>query len=573
MLHITGVTVRVRAMKLAVVVAAFVFGNLSQVLAQSTENEHTVTVRGRILNSVTNEPISRALVNLQGLNAATFTDDRGQFELRIQEKAGPASGGVTMRLGGNSVEVRKLGFIQDERAAATVANTPADQSEELVIRLLPEAKIVGHIDVPGSEGDVRITSQLFRKEMNDGRESWVPQGTFISWVDGEFRFFELRPGTYKLITHEQMDQESMRPPGAQLYGYPPVYYANTTDFSLATLIVVKAGETARANLIVTRKEYFPVRIGVDNMPAGVGVLMVSVYPMGHRSPGWSLGYNPREGRIEGILPDGNYTVEASTPGEGELTGTLNFPVNGKPLEGPTLTLAPDATITVRVHEEFQSSQSNFGAQETVGENAQTTPRRYANVNVNLVPVDDLSEYSRGASSRVPEGAQGTELTIPDVRPGRYRVDANSAAGYVASIQSGGKDLAEQPLVVGIGGEVPPIEIVLRDNGAHVEGTLDEETSLETRAKSPSGANPRFVYLLPMGGAGRLRFVPAWQGTFRIDQVPPGNYLVVAFDQPRQDLPTGPSDAMQRLTGKGQTIHLEPDQTATARVKVIGSEAQ
>src|SRR3974390_661571 len=211
-----------------------------------------------------------------------------------------------------------------------------------------------------------------------------------------------------------------------------MYYPNTTDFSIASSIVVKAGETARVNLAVARRAYFPVQIGVENMPAGRR-LNISVYPMGHRSPGWSLGYNPREGRIEGILPDGNYTVEASTPGEGELTGTLNFPVNGKPLEGPTLTLVPDAAITVRVHEEFQSSQSNFGAQETVGDNAQTTPRRYANVNVNLIPVDDLSEYSRGASSRVPEASQGTELTIPDVRPGRYRVDANSAAGYVASI--------------------------------------------------------------------------------------------------------------------------------------------
>jgi hypothetical protein len=564
---------RFDTMTLAVVAAVFVCGNSSPVLSQSAENEHTLTVRGRVLNGVTNEPISRALVNLQGQNAATFTDDRGQFELRIQEKAGTAGGGVTMRLGGRFVEVRKLGFIQDDRRPTTIPNTPADQPEGLLIQLLPEAKIVGHIDVPSSEGDVRITSQLFRKEMNDGRENWVPQGTFVCWVDGEFRFFELRPGTYKLITHEQMDQESMRPPGAQLYGYPPVYYANTTDFSLATPIVVKAGETARVNLTVTRKGYFSVRIGVENMPTGAGALSVSVSPMGHHSPGWSLGYNPREGMIQGILPDGDYTVEASTLGEGELTGILNFSVEGKPLEGPTLMLLPDATIAVRVHEEFQSSQSNFGAPETVGENAQTIPRRYANVNVNLTPVDDLSEYSRGASSRVSEASQGTELTIPDVRPGRYRIDVNSAAGYVASIQSGGKDLAEQPLVVGMGGEVPPIEIVLRDNGAHVEGTLDEETSPGTYTNNSAVANPRFVYLLPIAGAGRLRSVPVWRGTFRIDQVPPGNYLVVAFDQQRKDLPSGPGDAMQRLIAKGQMIHLEPDQTATARVKVIGSEVQ
>lgn len=114
------------------------------------------------------------------------------------------------------------------------------------------------------------------------------------------------------------------------------------------------------NLTVARKEYYRVRIAVENMPAGRG-LNLSVYPTGRPSPGWSLGYNPREGAIEGILPDGNYTAEASTPGEGELTGILNFSVKGKSMDGATLTLLPDATISVRVREEFQSTPSNFSS--------------------------------------------------------------------------------------------------------------------------------------------------------------------------------------------------------------------
>jgi len=572
MVRIKGVTLRVCSVFLTFLATVFLSGAAPQLPPQTAASEHTVIIRGRVLNALTNEPISRALVNLQGANAAAFTDDHGQFELKIQQKVESDNGSVTMRLGGSLVEVRKIGFIQEQRVPSVVPDMSTDQPAELLLHLLPEAKIVGHIDVPGSEGEVRISSQLFRKEMNDGREHWVPQRMFDSWADGEFRFFELQPGTYKLITHEQMDQSSLMTPGSQLYGYPPVYYANTTDFSLATPIVLKAGETARVNLTVARKEYFPVRIGVENMPPGRGMLNVSVYPMGHHSPGWSLGYNPREGAIEGILPDGNYTVEANTNGEGELTGLLNFSVKGKRLEGPALTLVPDATITVRVREEFQSSQSNFGSQDAPGENSQTTPRRYANVNVNLFPVDELTEFGRGASSRISEASQSTDLSIPDVRPGRYRVDVNSESGYAASIQSGGKDLAEQPLVVGIGGEVAPIEIVLRDNGAHVEGTLDEEVSPEPHADAAAQPPARYIYLLPTTAAGRLRGVGVQYGSFRIAQVPPGDYLVVAFDQLRQDLPSGPGDALQRLMPKGQVIHVEPGQTVTVRIKVIGSDS-
>ena len=527
-----------------------------------------------VLNAVTSEPVARALVNLQGSNAATLTDDHGQFEFNIESKTNSANGEVTMGFVGRAVEVRKLGFIQNYRSPTMVPNFPANESPELTIRILPEAKIVGHIDVPESEGEVHILSQLYRKESREGRENWQPQQSFTSWVDGEFRFYGLRPGTYKLITHEQMDRDSPPEPGEQLYGYPPMYYPNTTDFSIASSIVVKAGETARVNLAVARRAYFPVQIGVENMPAGRR-LNISVYPMGHPSPGWSLGYNPREGTIEGILPDGNYTVEASTPGEGELSGRANFSVKGKPSEGTTLTLVPDATISVNVHEDFQSAPSNFGENRGVSQDGRTSVSRYANVNVNLVPLDELNMLGKRASSRGSEGSQGPVLTIPDVRPGRYQVEVNAGSGYVASLQSGGKDLSRQPLVVGLGGEVPPIEVVLRDDGAQVDGTLEEETTAGVSAPDSTATSPnmRFVYLIPMADASRPRNAQAWRGQFSASQLPPGSYLVVAFDQPQQDLPSGPGEAMQRLMSKGQVVRVESGQHVSLRVKVIESDVE
>jgi hypothetical protein len=565
-LCITDMNFRIWAAGLAVAAAALLCGNAAKAQDQATS---VLSLRGRVLNAVTNEPVARALVNLQGWNAATLTDDQGRFQFNIQMKSDPMNGEVVHRLGGRAVEVRKLGFIQNDRLPTTFPNLPANESTELTIRILPEAKIVGHIDVPGSEGDVRIQCQLYRKEIHEGRENWQPQQSFMNWVDGEVRFYGLRPGTYKLITHEQMDRDSPPAPGEQLYGYPPLYYPNTTDFSLASPIVVKAGETARVNLTVVRKAYFPVRINVENIPAGRR-LNISVYPMGHPSPGWSLGYNPRDGTIEGILPDGDYTVEASTHGEGELSGRADFSVKGKPSDGPTLKLVPDATISVNVSEEFQSAPSNFGETQAVFDNPQSGARRFAHVNVSLIPLDDLDTSRRGSSSRTSEGSQGPVLIIPDVRPGRYQVEVNAESGYAASVQCGGKDLSRQPLMVGLGGEVPPIEVVLRDNGARVDGTLEEETGPGPAADP---ASMRFVYLLPTADGARPRNVQVWQGQFSVNELPPGSYLVVAFDQPQQDLPSGPGEAMQRLMRKGQVIRVESGQHLNLRVKVNGSELE
>jgi hypothetical protein len=248
----------------------------------------TATVRGRVLNKITNEPIARALVT-HGNEYATLTNDHGQFEFKMVERLAPASPGASY-VSTQYLEAKKPGFLE-QRKAATYQYREGGATEpqsDVTIYLLPEALIVGHVNVPGSEGDVRIECELYRRRLQNGRMAWAPAGSFTSWT------------------------ESMIPmPGAPLFGYPPIYYPNTTDFSAATPIVVRAGETAQLNFSVARRQYYPVHIPVGNPPA-TPHMVLNVHPTGHSSPGWSLGYNPADEAIEGMLPDGTYTVEAST---------------------------------------------------------------------------------------------------------------------------------------------------------------------------------------------------------------------------------------------------------------------
>ena len=224
-------------------------------------------IHGKVLNQITKEPIGRALVTMPEDQYATLTDDRGQFEFKfpLQEGGAVSVGGtgstVTNSRRGRThmLLARKPGYLQGGGNGRLL--TARLGQSGVTIYLVPEALIVGHVTVPGSEGDVRIECELIKREVRDGQEIWSATRTFTTWADGEFRFSELEAGTYKLITHEQMDRDSLPPvPGAQLFGYPPIYYQNTTDFSAASAIEVKAGETAQANLTVARREYHPVRI-------------------------------------------------------------------------------------------------------------------------------------------------------------------------------------------------------------------------------------------------------------------------------------------------------------------------
>jgi hypothetical protein len=578
------VTVRVWVVGLAIATGAVVCDEAVWGRQNAGQAEHVTTVHGRVLNKVTKEPIGRALVTTVGDEYAVMTDDRGQFEMKIAERvdrgqgAGFAgslpvagSGGMVAisRLGtAGAFQAKKPGFLENRYPA--IGRSEEKSTElEATIYLQPEALIVGRVTVPGSEGDVRIRCELYRHQTVEGRERWQSAGNFTTWGSGEFRFSGLEAGTYRLITHEEIDRDSLVGPGAPMFGYPPVYYPNTTDFSMATPIVVKAGETAQVNLTVTRRQYYPVRIPVRNAPlAGANL---TVHPMGHWGPGWSLDYNQMQRMVEGMLPDGNYTVELETYGEATSTGVGNFVVNGAALEGTPLYLTPDASVTLNVRTEFQTARN--GASQ---ESAETLNReRLGNLAVMLRPLEEFGSTGRDVSAVPVEGTENRTLTIANVRPGRYRLVVQTTNGYAASVQSGEVDLLKQPLVVGIGGGAPPVEITLRDDGAEVSGTVEGVAGVRGDWQLAGMNIQQYwrVFLVPTrrGMSQEPPWYRTWDGKFAVSNVPPGEYLVVAYEEGQRDLnlPFGDEEFVKSLEEKGQRIHVDAgDKVANVRVKVL-----
>jgi hypothetical protein len=556
-----------RTLRFAAAVLASVFPCLLHAQQTSDQETSIVTVRGRVLNQVTKAPISRALVTMVGDEYASITDDHGQFEIKMTQRVVPnqAEGGNLIAISRPGTPLiltaRKPGFLPVNRRGGrqwVSANSP-----DVTIYLVPEALIVGHVEIPNEQGEVRIPCELYRREMSDGREDWQSVDRFTTWLDGEFRFSNLQAGTYKLITNEQMDRNSQIPvPGSQLFGYPPIYYPNTTDFSLATPITVRAGETAQVDLTVARHAYYPVRIAVTNASSGRPI-NVTVYPSGHPSPGWSLGYNAMEQTIEGMLPDGSYTLEADALGES--TGITNFTVRDRPSMSSSVLMVANKPITVNLHEEFKSEENN-GAIANPGSADQGISMR---AQVILNPLEKMRDFGTQMAMPVP-GSQGQIMTLRNLRPGSYMVSVVPMNGnsYAAVIESGGVNLLKQPLVVGLGGGNPPIEITLRDDGGQISGTVHDDTPQENGANTD---HRRYLYLLPAEGfAWRLEPGVTWsRNNFYIHQVAPGNYLVIVFDHPQDDLPYGSEDALQPLLNQGKMVHVEAGQNVTVDLPVVG----
>jgi len=565
---------------------------------QSTQAEEKPadSIRGLVINSVTHEPIGRALVYSPDNRFATMTNSEGRFEFKLVQPEAeegkenkPVPGDATTMTqcvgdscttyssnGGQSrptqLMARKPGFLNDPNGIQNLSQEPA--GKELTISLTPEALVVGRVVLPSSEPSDEIQLEIYRRQVQDGRAHWIPAGSVSTRSNGEFRFAELSAGSYKLLTREQLDRDPLTfDPRGQQYGYPPVYFPNATDFAAAQTIQLTAGQIFQADISLVKHAYYPIKVPVANAAENVRGLGIVVSAQGHRGPGYALGYNHRDQTIEGLLPDGNFTLEAASFGPNAASGQLNISVKGAAVEGPGMTLVPNGAISVNVQEEFTSSENTSSERVVIHRGG---PRR--NVYVRLEPADDFGQ-ERGAGMRNASGPTDDSLAIEGVQPGRYWVRVDASRGFVASVTSGTTDLQHHLLAVGPGGSSSPIEITLRDSTAELDGTVE---GMPTASASQGTAPPAIqsarmaadgsfghVYCVPLpDSSGEFKDIGvAPDGKFGPRDLSPGAYRVLAFNH-REELEYRDPEAMRAYDAKGLLVRLVPGQKEHLQLPLI-----
>ena len=548
--------------------------DLQQAHSQDVQNPNpaSASVRGTVINSVTREPIAHALVATADNRFAAFTDDQGRFEFQLLKMESdpnrPADGQAFYNVSAQLM-ARKPGFLDSGMSSSPPQSTAGD---DITITLVPESLIVGRVNLPSSNQSDRITVQVYKRQVRDGRAFWAPGASATTRSNGEFRIANLMAGTYKIFTSELMDRDPITfDPRGQLYGYAPIYYPAATDFASASAITLEAGKTFQIELSPVLQPYYQVKIAVTNFQAQNGV-DVSVALQGHKGPGYSLGYNG-EG-IEGMLPNGIYTVEATLQqGQQTATGSVNITVKGGPVSNASMVFLPNGSIPVNITDEGSGERSSASFR-------QGAFTRQQKAEVFLQPADDF-DSGGFASLRPPRKPNDNDLVLENVRPGRYWLKVSPHLGYVASAVAGSADLLRQPLVVGPGGASLPIEIVLRDDGGAIDGNVEGMPAAPADRRSPtttirSGpfamvAGP-YVYCIPLPDSPG-RFTASWvspQGTFQLQQLPPGGYRVLAFDRQQDELEYQNAQVMSGYDDKGPVVRLGPGQTEHVRVTLIST---
>lgn len=555
-------------LRLSFVLVALVSPRHAVAQIPSSSSQQSEKVRGTVVNGLTHEPLGRALVFSNDNRFAAMSDDQGRFEFTfsISESASSDSTGAIQRSlfidRPSALMARKPGFLEPD--GGVPVPPPGEATDlNLTINLTPEALILGQIQLPTADYLSRMQVELYHRSISGGQEQWQVVKAENSRADGSFRFAELSPGDYKLVTRESLDRDPVNfDPGGQLFGYAPVYYPSAIDFESAQTIHLTPGAIFQANLSPIRSPYYQVRIAVANPPAG---LQVEVWPLGRPSPGFSLGYNPREKVIAGTLPDGSYTIHAFGSGDRFSAGSTNITVKGGPSSDASMVLLPNASIVVNVREEFQKPDDP-NTHQFVPAQGSGNSRRPSYLNVNLFPVAAVG-YAAGAGLRPPAGPEDEAMVIENVRPGRYRVDAHSSVGYISAIRMGDTDLLHAPLQIDSGSSPPPMEIHVRDDGADVEGMVSDISTAGSRGTF-LGVSPNVYFLPAEDSTGQFRMT--WvgpDGHFEQHQLPPGAYRVLALDQQDPELQYASREALARYDSAMQTIEVAPGQKTQVRVSL------
>ncbi len=517
------------------------------------------TVRGTVVNSVTSQPVARALVSL-AQDQAMLTDSNGQFSfdsvapgsysLSVSKPGYQGRGGF---MGGG---FHSVGFISRPAPPGRIQVGPDMPS--VTLSITPLATIVGRVTLSSADPADDIRIQAFTRKLQDGRPHWVVAGEARTRSDGSFRIANLAPGSYRLITMASLDR-----PGPALnaqgpvWGYPSLYYPGTTDVSGAGILTVGAGQQAEADIALVRQQFFPV-VGVvhrsSNTPANFEVL-----DSGGRETGAFARFDRQDGTVHAAVPNGTWTIEAHAFGRSPEWGSTTFQVNGVPVS-IAINLQSLPHIPVIIRRDFSESADHAPA---------LSINNGPGMNVELTSADEMLTVAGGMGHSDDKSSAGSwELNV--IKPGSYWIQTQAfPPAYVSSVTSGGVDLGSNPLVIVPGSTAPAVEVTLRNDGGTISGIVSRQTP-GTSNPNVAGESPQvWIYAIPLFSttAALHDVMPNSDGQFSFYAMPPGSYRVVACDA-EQDIDFHSAEGLAAWAGKGQTVTVDPGGTASAQLEVI-----
>jgi hypothetical protein len=527
---------------------------------------------------------------------------------------------------GQAVTPRTLTTVSDERGGFAFDNVPPGVYQlraerrtfvtstvrvavsqtgvsNLVVRLSPQGVISGRLTDEAGEPAPGVVVRAIQRVFVQGQLQYQIRASSVTTDDrGEYRIAGLAPGIYWLLA----DKAGMVPSMESAAQFRPTYYPSSLDLAGAAALRVDPGNEVRADIRLRSERGVSirgkVRSATGNAPAGAVVILLRPDPMPAPAP---VPVRGRDNSAPGLpflaavrtdaegaflltgVPSGRHRLAAfggngvsltlassarvaftplaaGTEDDG-ATGFATVTVQDREISDVRIDLRPGALITriLRVEgsslEEYERDRLRLSGIKTGEASAigQTMPA------VVLISEDGISAGSTFSTRTANSSTQR-------VSPGRYRVEIPSLPPdlYVKRVLFGGLDVRSQWIEVGA--QPADLEIVLDRDTGRVAGR-----SINARGETVSGAVialwPRTEdWSKPAGGAMTVR--TAQDGSFTLLGVPPGEYLLTAFEYVPEEGIELYAPFLARFNGQAERVKVGPRVEVTAAPPLISRAA-
>lgn len=498
-------------------------------------------VAGTVINTQTGAPLpkSRVFILRDGgtqVVATTITGEDGRFAFRLPE------GKYGLHAGPRDLD-ENFGQRSTAVGYGTALITGPDQNTgNLVFRWHPPSAITGKITDDGGEPVQSALVQLIMSRVAGGRRIV----STIAWARsndrGEYRFAPIPEGSYYLAvtatpwyTKAQVpgfDRASVEPRAS--VAYARAYYPNTSDTSGAAPLVVKPGEEAKADFMLTPTTGATITINHHAPHGTTGRVYLVTEGLGsgegiQKNDAFNTYGTPE---VTGV-PPGHYLLRIEAQhGDEHLWAQQAVDVNGSDI-AVDVNLRPPPTVSGTV----------------ALSSADAKPRRSLLVTLIAEP--------GGRSARTAARPDGTFL-LPSVNVGKYRISIGGADGFYASdVRVDGAEYHNGVLDL-IESETATVQITASGDTGRVKGYATQ---------GDRNVDGILVVLAPAGALDdplRYRsFQTDSDGSFDFEHIRAGDYLMFAADDVSLEY-TSPAVAKPYLAG-ARTLHVAPHQTYDEKI--------
>jgi hypothetical protein len=506
-------------------------------LAYQAQPPEMGILEGRVIDSVTGEPIRKASVTITP--GPTAPASRAAGPPRGANRPGALMGLTTdangvfqgaFPPGSYFARAERNGYVNVPGPVPAIIVTPGGTAKDITLKLSKHGVITGRVFDEDGEPMARVNVQCLKwlPVPQYGQRRLVPQGMTATNDLGEYRIFGITPGKC-LVSAQPYNNPSPRGRTRQIY--TTVYFPGVPDLSAAQPLDVPPGSTRQGIDLRLRKV---TAVHISGKVTGLstegqnrrGNSMVFAVP---RNSPVGLGANQINGSVnaEGDfdldnVPSGSYILGTSSFGPNQETRTarLNLEVGDRDMTGLSLALEPTITLVGRI----------------------VAPEAPALTSLTVYLQPQNSNASFGMSNTKVD-ADGS-LSIKHLEKDLYnvRLMGMPSGYYVKSIQSGNVESKDTlDLSAGAAGE---LIITLEKGTAEVTGQVNGKD------QKPS-ANVQVIAVDGRNEVARTSLTDA-QGHYRLPDLPPGDYRLVTL-APGEDI--NDLETIDRLAANGEKVSL------------------